>query len=284
MRNSLARRLAAAVLSLGCAVAHADDWDGIKQKGILEVAVYKSFPPFSSADSGIDVEIARAVAEKLGLKAEFYWFDADESMDDDLRNVVWKGHYLARRVAHVMMHVPVDPVLMEGNGKVRIFAPYHHEQVAMARNTTHIPVMAGLAGLHAFIKEKIGVEVGTLADDFLSGSLGGRIRENVVRFRSIMEATEALKDDRISAVMGTRSELEAGLGKLPDNILIAPFHVTGIPVSGWNLGLATKAENTVLAATLERTVAGLVQDGTISRIFAKYGATHVPPRAAGGEH
>ncbi|MFO1328447.1 MAG: hypothetical protein U1F56_13900 [Rubrivivax sp.] len=43
-------------------------------------------------------------------------------MNDDLRNMVWRGHYLGFGPADVLMHVPVNRPLME-NPRVEIFAP-----------------------------------------------------------------------------------------------------------------------------------------------------------------
>ena len=57
--------------------AHADDLlDQVKQRGTLRVGLEGTFPPFNSkAPSGelvgYDVDIAKAVASKLGVKPEF---------------------------------------------------------------------------------------------------------------------------------------------------------------------------------------------------------------------
>ncbi|MES9929292.1 MAG: transporter substrate-binding domain-containing protein, partial [Candidatus Thiodiazotropha sp. 6PDIVS] len=71
----------------------------IHERGVLEVAVYADFPPFSYRSErgrivGIDVDIAQALAKRLGVVAAIRAVGADENMEDDLRNNVWKGHYL----------------------------------------------------------------------------------------------------------------------------------------------------------------------------------------------
>ncbi|HNM21761.1 MAG TPA: ABC transporter substrate-binding protein, partial [Rhodocyclaceae bacterium] len=93
----------------------ADELDAIRKRGRLRIAVYNDFPPYSANAKGIDAEVGRALAEKLGLTAEVVGFNADEDMSDDLRNMVWKGHYLGTQPADVMMHVPVDEHLAKQN-------------------------------------------------------------------------------------------------------------------------------------------------------------------------
>ena len=69
--------------------SRADDMAAIRQRGRLRIAVYNDFPPYAmSGGKGIDADIGRAIAEKLGLTPEIVGFNADEDMNDDLRNMV----------------------------------------------------------------------------------------------------------------------------------------------------------------------------------------------------
>ncbi len=64
--------------------AHADEpMDAIHKRGRLRGAVYNDFPPYSDAGKGVDVELGRALAAKLGLQAEIIGFMAGEDMGDD---------------------------------------------------------------------------------------------------------------------------------------------------------------------------------------------------------
>ncbi|WP_460483671.1 transporter substrate-binding domain-containing protein, partial [Escherichia coli] len=71
----------------------ADTLDKIREKGNLEIAVYEQFAPFSYRSEGrsygIDVDIGKALAEKLRVAVAVRLVGADESMEDDLRNNVW---------------------------------------------------------------------------------------------------------------------------------------------------------------------------------------------------
>ncbi|WP_246797748.1 transporter substrate-binding domain-containing protein [Burkholderia perseverans] len=80
MKIALLKKLLTAGLigaSLVAATAHAADLlDQVKQRGTLRIGLEGTFPPFNSKSPqgdlvGYDVDIAKAVAAKLGLKPEF---------------------------------------------------------------------------------------------------------------------------------------------------------------------------------------------------------------------
>ena len=74
-----ALRIGALVLAAGCAwpAQAADLLDTVKARGTLRIAMEGTYPPFNFKDAksgqlaGYDVDVARAVAAKLGLKPEF---------------------------------------------------------------------------------------------------------------------------------------------------------------------------------------------------------------------
>ncbi len=272
LKALLAAPLAASLPAL------ADNLEAIRQRGRLRIAIYNNFPPYSMAGGkGIDADIGRAIAEKLGLSAEIVGFTADDDMNDDLRNMVWKGHYLGTQPADVMLHVPVDEHLARANDKVRIFGAYHRESLALARRPERVPAMSGSAAmaLEVFTREKIGVEVTSLADSFLLGVLNGRLRENVVHFRSVAEASKALAGGQVAAVLAARAELEAGL-KGTTGLVLEPAKFAELKIDSWPLGMAVKAEEMALAEAISGALADLKRDGSIAAIFKRNGISHLP--------
>jgi polar amino acid transport system substrate-binding protein len=273
-RRDFLKALAALPLA-GVLPALADEqMDVVRQRGRLRIAVYNNFPPYSDAGKGVDVDLGKALAAKLGLAPEIVGFKAGEDMGDDLRNMVWKGHYLRGEPADVMLHVPVDEVFAEANEKVRIFSPYHRESMAMARIASRVPLPHGSSAvaLEVFTREKIGVEGSTLADAFLLSAMRGRLRDNVVHFPSVRAAARALKDGEVAAVLATRGELE---GALPGETRFAIDDAKIAELKGghWPVGMAVKAEAADLAAALAGALAELKQDGTLAAIFKRHGIT-----------
>jgi len=249
-----------------------------QEEGRLRIAVYNDYPPYSDKGKGVDVAVGEALAKRMGLKADIVSFNADEDMNDDLRNMVWKGHYLGTRPADVMLHVPVDAYLASKNEQVKIFGPYHLETMAIARNPQRVPPVAGSAALalEVFTREKVGVEIASLSDDFMMSVLNGRLRENVAHFSNIAEAVEALKNGEVAAVMATRAELEGALGN-QSTFEISSVEMPELRIKGWPLGMAVKAENESLEKALSVAMQEIQRDGTLSKIFEAHGLTHRTP-------
>ena len=255
--------------------------DGLTQvqdRGVLEVALDESFPPFSyrqdGKTTGIDVELARAIAEKLGVNAAIRLVAPDETMEDDLRIYIWKGHYLNSDVADMMLHVPYDPEFSDDNDRVAFIAPYYQEQIVVAIDQSYGAVTDAL---ELFTEEKVGVELDTLSDFYLLSAYNGRIRENVVHFRAVSEAAAALMRGELAGVMGPRGELEAALKHHSDRVRLGVRRLPGLRRSAWDVGAAVKSDSPALAASIDRAMAELVQEGELQRLFASYGVSYQRP-------
>lgn len=250
----------------------------LQQAGTLRVAVYANFAPYSAAGKGIDVALGRALAERLGLQPQVVEFPADENMNDDLRNMVWRGHYLGHKPGDVMLHVPVDQRFAAANEQVRIFGPYHLETIALARLPDRVPApdRSAESSFGVFEKERIGAELDSHASDFLRHVLGGRLQPKVTHYRNVAEAVAAMKRGETAAVMGARSELEAAVAGDPA-IAIDALSMPELRVSAWPLGMAVKTDHTALAGALSDALADLQRSGALAKIFAAHGVSHRTP-------
>ena len=236
----------------------------IRARGRLVVGVYNEMPPFHRGGQGIDVALAQALAKAMGLSLSLLPFNADENMDDDLRNLVWKGHYLGFGPADVLLHVPVDRPLMAGNPKVTIFAPYYRERVMVARNLEAVPRMDSLAD---FGSRKIAVTGQSLAGWLMIGADSGKYREQLItKFKDGTEAAAALLAGEVAGAAGHASELESVLAG------DARFAIEPLPLprmrEGWAVGCAVKRESEDLAREVQTAINGLAQSGELGRIFA----------------
>ncbi|WP_075794501.1 substrate-binding periplasmic protein [Massilia putida] len=270
------RRVLAAGLLLGAGIAApalAADAPVLREAGFLKVAVYNDLAPFSDHGQGIDADLGAALAGKLGLKLTLLPFNAGDDLGDDLRNMVWKGHYLGYGPADVMLHVPVDRMLMNANPQVEVFAPYYVETVRLVRSARSMP---RFDGVEALAGKRIGVEKVSISGMVMLGEGGGRFREQVHIYPTAIEALERLKAGDLDAVLATRAQIESVMKGDPAFPLEdVPFD--RLPRSGWAIGMAVKKDNLGLARRLQAALNDLAASGELKTIFAKYGVQAVRP-------
>jgi ABC-type amino acid transport substrate-binding protein len=267
------------VLALVCclfvsATALADPaQDKGEPSAVLKVAVYTDFAPFSANGAGIDVDLAKALADKMGMRLSLLPFKAGDDLNDDLRNMVWKGHYLGYGPADVMLHVPVDKRLMTANEQVLIFAPYYHDTVRLVRSAKTVP---NFDGIDSLLGKKIGVDGDSISSAILLGEQNGKFREAVKIYGSAIEALEKLKAGEIDAVMANVSEIESVFKGSPE-FPVEEVAFARLPRQGWNVGMAVKKDEADLAKQLQDATNALFASGDMEKIFSKYGVRVVKP-------
>ncbi|TNE78117.1 MAG: transporter substrate-binding domain-containing protein [Gammaproteobacteria bacterium] len=275
-----------AIFLLVCASlpAQARTLDQILETGFLRIAVYRDFPPYSylkdGKPSGLDIEVGQRIAEQLGVKPAWFWLTADENLDDDLRNAVWKGHYLGGGVADIMLRVPYDKDY--DNDKVSVVGRYHRERWTVARDTAKLPELVNLA---PFTYHKVGVEIDSVPDLTLTTALRGRLREQVVHYLSILEAVDALENGEIDAVSGMRSQVEWSLHNPGENVSGRQFEISDAslvswPRRAWDIAVAVKQPYQGLAQKVDGAVASMIEDGQLAAIFEQYQVSYERPATA----
>lgn len=269
-----AAMLGVALLASQAVFGQARDLPEIREKGVIRIAMYNDYPPYSAHGKGIDLDVAEAVAKRLQVRLDPLWFNADENVDDDLRNMVWKGHYLGLGPADAMIHAPIDPELTRRNPQVRFVAPYFRERLAIARNTSRIPRLDDMSFLE---QEKIGAEEASLSSIVLLSYEGGKYRERVRHFKTPTAAFEALRKGEVGAVMAQQAEAQGLLQGAGEFAVTPPPMTGGMAARQWVLGVAVKSAHKDLAAAIETAMTQLAAEGELEKIFARHGVTYVRP-------
>lgn len=288
-RRGLRRRQAMALLPITLAmpwsaIAQTDlsDLERVRASGTLKVAVYKDNAPFSSgpvADmKGLDVSLAEALARQMNLKLSLLPFDAGENMNDDLRNMVWRGHYLGYGPADVMLQVPADRYLANANPQVTILAPYMRQSNVLLHDTRRLADAAAPEDLKGL---PLAAEKGSGAASVLMGYGGGLLRNQVAIFDSGVEAASAVLDGRAVAAFVTRAQAEAALARQSGaaaRVRISKITFNnGIVDNGWPVALAVKSSNKNLGAALEGAMKSVRESGEMLAIFKQHGLTLTAP-------
>lgn len=257
--------LAATPLAWSAQAQEESAWARIQARGVLSVAIYNDNPPFNVKGKGIDAELARLLATQLGLKLNLLPFDADEKMGDDLRNMVWKGHYLGYGPADVLLHVPVDKPLMDAERQVLIFGPYYRERVVMARRLDRLPDLESLAALKG---HKVAVAGQSLAGWLLIGADQGAYRDLLTtHLPDGVAAARLLRDGEVDAAAGQASELYSVLGD-DKRFFIEALPMPRAPRDGWAVGMAVKKQSVELAQALQAALNAVAADGRLAKAFA----------------
>ncbi|MCL7943324.1 transporter substrate-binding domain-containing protein [Marinobacter sp. ATCH36] len=262
--------------------------DIVQDSGYLNVGMYKDFPPYSyeveGEARGVDADLGRRIAEGLGVEFRPYWIIPDENLGDDLRNHIWKGHYLAKtRIADIMMRVPYDSTfkyMRDSTGEmineqVVFFGPYQQERWQIAFDTNRLD---GLETVAVFQYHPIGVEVDTLPATYLTSAFGGRLRNQVKHYRNVGEAFVAMEQDEVAGVMGMRAEIEHQLAAHAGNgFTKAGNGFPGMTKQVWDVGLAVRHTHRALGYAIAAIVDGMVRSGEMAELYAGHGLSYNRP-------
>ena len=279
------RQSLALLMALGTPLAQAQteltDLAKIRANGTLKVALYKDNAPFSGGPGnnmvGLDVALAEGLARHMKLKLSLLPFDAGEKMDDDLRNMVWRGHYMGYGPADIMLHVPVDKYLIQQNRQVLIFAPYMRQVQVLLHDTRKLPEVNGPEDLKG---HSLAVERGTGTASVLMGHQSGMLRSQVTLHDTGVAAARAVMEGKADAAYVLRSQVESAMasgGGRPAHLAMTAMPLAGIPENGWPLGMAIKADNKDLGQALELAMKGLRESGELLAMFQQNGLTLMAP-------
>lgn len=257
----------------------------IRERGVLDIAVYRDFPPYSYAGSdgryvGLDVDIGQMLAKELGLTARVRPFTADEDLNDDLRNQIWRGPLLGGGIADVMLRVGMDPRFIERQQRrVEIFNAYGHERLAVVYNEKRIGAVATPLDLS---RGKVAVEIDSMSDYYTSGAFNGRLREQAIRQPSLTAAVALYLEGKADAVMAPRGELEGVMHVAGESIegAIAITEFAGMFRTAWDVGMAIQADNPQLRDALIAALDKIRADGRLDAAFERHGMTAQRPDPA----
>jgi ABC-type amino acid transport substrate-binding protein len=281
-RSFLMGGLAVAALGLIPGDALAAPLAKVKALGVLRVAIYKDNRPWSWRQDGklvgIDADLGTALAKALGVRVDLAELVADESVDDDLRNGVWRGGLLGFQPADIMLHVPFDRAFAARNDQVAIIAPYYRESFQFACVKREMDCNAPPS---QFRGHRLAAEIDSVPDFYLMGTSGGLLARDVTHFPTGTDAVTAITDGRADGVLASRAQIEAVLAdRKPTNVTQRTGPLPAFTSPGWDIGMAVKENSRNLGDAAEAVLTSMVASGELKAIFDRYGVTYAPALAA----
>lgn len=217
------------------------------EKGKLIMSTNAEFPPYEMTTddggfAGIDIEIAQAIAEKLGLELVIDDMDFNAAL-----LAVQQG-----KSDMVMAGVTVDP----GRQKVMDFSNSYATGVQVIIVKEDSNVTADTLG-----DFMIGTQKGTTSDIYCSDDFGA---EHVTTYDSSITAVQALINGQVDCVVVDNAPAQELVKANPGLKILETEYITENYAIGFNKG------NTQLQEAVNKALAELTADGTIQKIIDKY--------------
>ena len=218
------------------------------EAGKLIMSTNAAFPPYEMTTDdggfeGIDVEIAGALAEKLGLELQIEDMDFDAallSVQQDKADMVMAG-----------VTVTDD----------RLLVMDFTESYATGIQSIIVPEGSDIASIDDLAGKVIGTQRGTTGWQYCTDEFGD---ENVVAYDNGLTAVQALNNGQVDCVV---------IDNAPAQEFVEANHgltILETPYAEENYAIGVNKGNTQLLDALNGAIAELQADGTIQSILDKY--------------
>lgn len=224
--------------------------DKIKKAGVVTIGIDDSYPPMEFTDSknnivGYDIDMANAVAKKLGVKVKYV-------------PTAWDGIFIALQSKKFdLIHSSVS--ITDKRKATMLFSdPYVFGGVAIfvkADNKT-------INGPADFKDKIIGCQLGTTGQDALTKVSG--IKE-VKKYNGMTEAFLDLKNGRVDAVVA-----DPMVGDYYISTKKGIYKRINALLSKEPIGVAFRKEDKALRDAYQNAINELKKDGTLSKLSMKW--------------
>jgi ABC-type amino acid transport substrate-binding protein len=223
------------------------------REGVLLVGLEPTYPPFESLNErgelvGFDVEMAKALAERMGVRAEFIQTDFD-------------GLFAAvetRRFDVIISAVTINPERLAVHNFSR---PYVTNELAMV-----IRINSAFSARSPMEAEglEVAFQGATTSDNFMMDLADEGLNFNARRYNSMQQCFMELELGRVDMVMTDLAVAEKFVEESNGKLVIVWTEDEG------EFGIVLKKGNDALTDTINNTLAQLFADGTIARIAREH--------------
>lgn len=246
--------LSLAVLS---GIAHADRLEDIKKSGVLRVAAFDSNPPFGFVDAksrqieGLDVDYAKAIAEKLGVKLQLQPTNPANRVP----------LLVANKVDLVLANFTITPERAE---QVNFSTPYFSsgQQFIVKKGT--------LKNQDDLNKWRVGVDKGTVNEGVLREKFPGA---KVIAYDDTPFAFTALRNGNVQAITQDGPKLIGLLANVPDK---DKYEVPPFTISNDLIGVGIPKGETALTEFVNQTLVELEAKGQAQKIYDTWFGPNTP--------
>jgi polar amino acid transport system substrate-binding protein len=237
--------------------AEARSLDIIRAQGMIGQCVHPNALPYSSRKgepAGFQVELGEAIAKQIGVALEPIW--------------IIGGHQLRRSGCDIVTDAIADPEVQDETG-LKLSKPYYRTGIVLAVRPDSPIASADAIDRHA----KIGV-MGSSVASMTFNQLG--LTTSTFGFEN--EMLQALADKEIEGAAVNRATVGYFNLTHPGQA-VRMVEIDGLaPAFSWNVAVGMAKPDDKLRAAIDGAIDRLTADGTIRRIYAKYGIDLQPPK------
>ncbi len=249
----------AAFALTGCSSTDYKSLDGIKKAGKLVVYTEAGFPPYEFVSDneivGVDIQIMKAVAEKIGVTLE-------------VKDVAFNTICASVKTGKAAVGAAGITIDDERKASVDFSEPYSstEQYVIVAIDNDSIKTVEDLNG------KQIGVQEGTTSDFLISDLISKGTLANSALKSFLAPAIAAAQIGKIDAVIADK--LTAGIIVANNSDKYKTFKLTdkngGDVGETEQYGIAVAKGNTELLALINEVIDELLKDGSIEKWVTEY--------------
>lgn len=242
------------LLTLSAAVAEDNSLQAVLDKGTFIIGLDDSFPPLGYRDEnndivGFDIDVARAVAEKLGVEfiaQPISWEAKELELSSGNIDCIWNG-------------MSITP---EREESMAMTFPYLNNQMIFYTRAD-----AGIDSLEALAGKSVAVQNGSYAEELLSGDyadLAATFSE-VLGFDEYLTALMDLQNGGCDAVL-----MDLVVGDYRINGMGATDLKAAVALTDDNYGIGFRKEDIALRDKVEELLIEMKKDGTLEKISTQW--------------
>lgn len=224
-------------------------YDKIIKSGEMTFAMTGAFPPFNYVDengelTGFDIDIANALAAKLGVTAKPITMEWDGII----------GGLTGKRFDTIIGSMTITE---ERKKQVNFTDPYYYDGAQFFAKKG-----SGLKGIEDLNGGKVGVVTGTTFHEHLKDMSN---IDEILQFQSEVDIFKSLEQDRLdglvtSKVVGARAPIDYGIDMEPIGELLYSE----------DIAIAVRKEDTELLKKMNEALQEIIADGTYAEISNKW--------------
>jgi polar amino acid transport system substrate-binding protein len=228
----------------------------VKSLGAITMCANRDALPYASnkpETPGFQLEIGRAIADGLGVSLSIEWI-------------------LPRRRANV---VNCDMLLDNINdaevneGRMRLSHPYQRSGIALGLRNDSEPI-------NDFTELKKGQKIGVMINSYAAMVLG-KAGKTFSPYAFQSDMVEDLQKGELYGAAVSAATMSYYIREHPESGLQLVHAFDSVPQLTWEVSVGLRKADAALVDAVNEILDKLISDGTLTRIYAKYGVEHRIP-------